>query len=78
LKAGIYVMIDNCSPEELLILANTIAISLSEGRTADDINVLGNLIVAVGSLMLTFAAQLQAIQSKQENKEAPPDNTTVK
>lgn len=71
-------MIDNCSPEELLILANTIAISLSEGRTADDINVLGNLIVAVGSLMLTFAAQLQSVQSKQDNKEASPDNTTVK
>lgn len=71
-------MIDNCSPEELLILANTIAISLSEGQTADEINVLGNLIVAVGSLMLTFAAQLQNIQSKQENKEAASDNTTVK
>ncbi len=50
-------MIEDLSPEDLLILANTIAITFSEGKTDDEINVPGNFIVGVGSLMLTFAAQ---------------------
>lgn len=61
-------MIDNLCPKDLLILANALAISLSEGKTADELNVLGNLIVAVGSLMLTGAAQLQNLASKEEAK----------
>lgn len=40
--------IDNLSPEGLLILTNTIAISLSKDRSADEINVLGNFIVGIG------------------------------
>lgn len=69
-------MIDNISPEELLILANTFALSLSEGRSADEINVLGNFIVAVGSMMLTFAAQLQNISSQQEAKKAKTEGAS--
>lgn len=61
-------MIDNLCPKDLLVLANALAISLSEGKTADELNVLGNHIVAVGSLMLTAAAQMQSIASKEEAK----------
>jgi hypothetical protein len=61
-------MIDNLCPKDLMVLANALAISLSEGKSADELNVLGNLIVAVGSLMLTGAAQMQNIASKEEAK----------
>lgn len=61
--------LNSVSPNELSILANVIAIGLAEGKTADEINVLGNFIVGVGGLLLTIAAQqqsLQAIQDKQQ------------
>jgi hypothetical protein len=55
------------------VLASALAISLSEGKSADELNVLGNLIVAVGSLMLTGAAQMQNIASKEEAKKTTSD-----
>ena len=61
-------MTDNLCPNDVMLLANVLAISLSEGKSADELNVLGNLIVAVGSLMLTSAAQIQIIASKEEAK----------
>ncbi len=68
-------MIDNLSPKDLMVLANALAISLSEGKSADELNVLGNFIVAVGSFMLTGAAQMQNIASKEEAKKANSDAT---
>lgn len=68
-------MLDNLCPKDLMILANALAISLSEGKSADELNVLGNLIVAVGSLMLTGAAQMQNIVSKEEAKKTTSDET---
>ena len=61
--------INSITPNELSVLANAIALGLSDDKTADELNVLGNFIVAVGSLLLTIAAQqqsLQAIQDKQQ------------
>lgn len=66
-------MIDNLCPNDIMILANVLAISLSEGKNADELNVLGNLIVAVGSLMLTSAAQMQNISSKEDTKSTTTD-----
>lgn len=63
-------MFENFCPNDLLILANVIAIALSEGRDADELNVLGNFIVSIGSLMLTAAAQMELLSSKQEAKNA--------
>lgn len=60
-------MFDNLCPEDTMVLANAIALSLYPGKTADELNVLGNLIVAVGSLLLTAAAQKQALSSHQTN-----------
>ena len=68
-------MIDNLCPKDLIVLANALAISLSEGKNADELNVLGNLIVAVGSLMLTSAAQMQNIASKAEAEKTNSDAT---
>ncbi|MBU3210370.1 hypothetical protein [Clostridium algidicarnis] len=55
----------NClNPDDLIILSATISVELSKGKTADELNVLGNLIVAIGSLLLTSAAQKQSLDSK--------------
>lgn len=56
--------IDDLSPEDLIILTNAIAISLSKEKSVDEINVLGNFIVGIGCLMLTIASQQQYIESK--------------
>lgn len=61
--------LDNISSKELVAIASLISISLSEGKTPDEINVLGNLIVAIGSLMLTIAAQEQSLQAISSNKQ---------
>jgi hypothetical protein len=66
---------DSINPKELSILASAIAIALSEGRDADELNVLGNLIVAVGSIILTIAAQEQNIKAL---KNAQNQDQTVK
>lgn len=69
-------MFDNLCPEDTMVLANAIALSLYPGKTADELNVLGNLIVAVGSLLLTAAAQKQALSSQQTNASASMDCTS--
>lgn len=70
-------IIDDLSPEDLLILTNTIAISLSKDRSADETNVLGNFIVGIGCLMLTIAAQQQYISSLGETNKPTPDDTII-
>ncbi|GAA0077044.1 hypothetical protein UT300005_14220 [Clostridium sp. CTA-5] len=71
--------LDNLSPEDLLILTNAIAISLSKNKTADEINVLGNFIVGIGCLMLTVASQQQYLAVLQEQyKQQCTSNTSPK
>ena len=79
--------LDNLSPEDLLVLTNAIAISLSKNKTADEINVIGNFIVGIGCLMLTVASQKQYLTILQEqykqksnaanNKNTPEDYTII-
>ena len=54
------------STDELTFLASLIALILSRGLNADQINILGNFIVAVGSLMTTIAAQEAALIAQSE------------
>ena len=54
------------SAEQLSLFANLLAISISKGKSADQINVIGNFIVGVGGLILTIAAQMQYCESKQD------------
>lgn len=55
----------NCiSPEELALLANLIALQLSKGKNINELNVLGNLVAAVGTILLTIAAQKQNLENK--------------
>jgi len=69
--------LDNVSPEDLLVLTNIIAISLSKDRSADEINVLGNFIVGIGCLMLTLAAQQQFLASQKETNNPKTDDTII-
>ena len=58
--------LDCNNAEQLSCIANLLAISISKGKDTDEINVIGNFIVAVGSLILTIAAQRQFCESKQD------------
>lgn len=60
--------LNSIGPSQLAILANVIAIALSKDRDADEINVLGNLIAAIGCIMLTIAAQKQTLKSIQDKQ----------
>jgi hypothetical protein len=58
--------LNSINPTELSILANMVAIILSKDRTSDELNVLGNFIVALGGTLLLIAAQQQSIQSAED------------
>lgn len=51
-------------PNEFAILTAVIALAISEGLTAGEINSLGNFITTVGEVMLTIAAQQQLLSEK--------------
>jgi hypothetical protein len=65
------------SPEELTILSLLLAFSVSENNDADELNVLGNWIVAVGSLILTWAAQKQYLETAQETSQQKDAGTAM-
>lgn len=46
----------NLSPEELVLVAAILAIYIAKDRTTDELNVLGNLLVGVGTNLLIIAA----------------------
>lgn len=59
---------NNQSNGNLIIALNSlVAIVISDDLDADQLNVLGNFIVAVGSLILTKAAQIQLEQSTKQD-----------
>lgn len=57
------IITDNLTSEELVVLINIIALDLCKDRTINEINVLGNVFEAIGSVMLTVAAQRQQLES---------------
>lgn len=54
------------SAEQLSLFANLLAIAISKGKNADQLNVLGNFIVAVGGLLLTMSAQRVSCEMRQD------------
>ncbi|WP_346917523.1 hypothetical protein [Clostridium sp.] len=46
----------NLSPEELVLAAAILAIYIAKDRTTDELNVLGNLLVGIGTNLLIVAA----------------------
>lgn len=66
----------NLTPQQLIILSSVIALAISEGRSSTQLNILGNLIVAVGSLILTFAAQVDCINQQISNNNSSNSNSS--
>lgn len=54
------------SPEQISVIANILTLIISKGRSAEELNVLGNFIVGVGSLLLTIAATMESCSSKED------------
>jgi hypothetical protein len=79
LKVGalIAIFLDNLSPEDVLILTNTIAVSLSKNKTALEIGVLGTFIGSIGTLMTTMAAQQAYINSLQQANQSTPQEEII-
>jgi hypothetical protein len=61
--------LDSIGSNQLIILGAVFALAISDDLSADDLNILGNFIVAVGSLILTKAAQVETQDAKQDIKE---------
>ncbi|OFI05549.1 hypothetical protein CLOACE_16320 [Clostridium acetireducens DSM 10703] len=53
--------LDSC---EIAVLATTIALGMAKDKTPDELNVLGNFVVAVGGILLTIAALEQSQSEK--------------
>lgn len=51
-------ILDNClsSGQKITVLATVIATALAEGLTPDEENIIGNLIMQIGTTLLTIAA----------------------
>lgn len=61
---------EQCMGNQLIILSTLLSLVISDNLSSDQLNTLGNFIVAVGSLMLTKAAEIQALESQQDNSMA--------
>ncbi len=61
----------NNTPIDLAILSDALAIAIAKDNSADENNVIGNFLVAVGSIILTIAAQ----QAAQGNNNGGSDTT---
>lgn len=51
------------------VLIALIAIAVSSGRSAVELNILGNALASVGGLMMTWSAQQEACQSACSGKQ---------
>lgn len=61
-------LFDSLSPKELIILASLVSITLAEGKSATDNNVLGNFFATVGASLLSIAAQQENLKSLEEKQ----------
>jgi hypothetical protein len=57
------------SPFQLIIIGVFFTFLISDDRDAGELNVIGNLIVAVGSLILTIAAQQEFIKNQADKND---------
>ena len=56
---------DNCKhrAQQLALIASAVGIALAENFSADEQNVIGNMIVQIGSTILTIAAATQTCEN---------------
>lgn len=60
---------ESIDANELAVLATILAVALSKSLTLEQTNVYGNFLVAIGSIMLTIAAQEEAIKGRSDDKD---------
>lgn len=56
--------LDKISPNTLIIISIAVTFLISNGKDEGELNVIGNLLVAIGGLVLLIAAQEQFLKSK--------------
>lgn len=56
--------LDKMSPNTLIIVCIAITFLISNGKDEGELNVIGNLLFAIGGLVLLIAAQEQFLKSK--------------
>lgn len=61
-------IIDSLDPDELAIISSIVAVAITKGKSAEDINVIGNFIASLGAAVLTIAAQEQYLNAKEEKR----------
>jgi uncharacterized protein YlxW (UPF0749 family) len=66
-------LLQSIDPDQTAIFAAVLSNGLSKDLTSNKLNILGNFIVAVGSLMLTRAAQEEGKIKQKEDKQPKPD-----
>lgn len=65
---------ESLDADDLAILATVIAVVFSKTLTVDQTNVYGNFLVAIGSIMLTIAAQEQALKAQSNDQDTDTKN----
>lgn len=68
--------LDCLEPCDLVILSTLLTFLISEDLSADDLNIIGNFIVSVGGLVLTWAAQKERV-SKSADAAGNPDAASL-
>lgn len=66
---------DSTNPCELIIISSLATFLIADDRDAGELNVLGNFIVSIGGLILTWAAQMQLLESSQSASNTKEDTT---
>lgn len=66
-------LFDSLTPKELTILVGVISITLTEGKSATDNNVLGNFFAALSGSILTIAAQQENLKSLEDKQKQIED-----
>lgn len=64
-------------PGDLVVLAALATFLISEDTDAGDLNVIGNFIVSIGSLALTWAAQKENLKSAEESAGNAGDTVVI-
>lgn len=62
------------SPNELAILTTALAIEMVKGKSVKENIVLGNLLVALGGVILTIATQQDLLESRFPTAEDPAED----
>lgn len=56
------------SPNQFILLASIISISIADGLDPDEINVLANFLAAIGQNLAIIAYQKEATESNEQNR----------